>query len=178
VKPIAIDNMKVMNLGLGRSIYSPAQLEKFARFQESQGTRRAFLAESAERAYNGRVAGEWGSGLTDLATDSLIDTKGYHLVPMYQVIDPTAVMALLIVFLVGILRMMLDIVIWGIAIARVRGCRWWLMGAFWGTLCLVAVALVQWGDGQRAYHQQDSHVGTRWLPRQYASRWRRLRLKG
>jgi hypothetical protein len=42
----------VMNLGLGRSIYSPKQLEEFKRFQESQGTRRAFLADSAERAYN------------------------------------------------------------------------------------------------------------------------------
>jgi hypothetical protein len=48
MKPIAIDDVKVMDLGLGRSIYSPEQLEEFARFQESQGTRRAFLAESAE----------------------------------------------------------------------------------------------------------------------------------
>jgi hypothetical protein len=56
MKPIAIDDIKVMNLGLG-SIYSPAQLEEFACFQESQGTRRAFLAESAERAYNSRAGG-------------------------------------------------------------------------------------------------------------------------
>jgi hypothetical protein len=73
MKPIAIDDIKVMNLGLGRSIYSPAQLEEFARFQESQGTRRAFLAESAERAYDSRAGGQWGSGLSDLATESLID---------------------------------------------------------------------------------------------------------
>jgi hypothetical protein len=52
MKPIAIDDVKVMDLGLGRSIYSPEQLEEFARFQESHGTRCAFLAESAERAYN------------------------------------------------------------------------------------------------------------------------------
>ncbi len=50
MKPIAIDDVKVMNLGLGRSIYSPAQLEEFTRFQESQGRRCAFLAE---RAFNG-----------------------------------------------------------------------------------------------------------------------------
>ena len=122
MKPIAIDGIKVMNLGLGRSIYSPAQLEEFARFQESQGTRRAFLAESAERAYNSQAGGQWGSGLSDLATESLIDAVGYHLVPMYRVIGPTAAMALLVLFLVGILRMLLDIVIRAIAIARVRGC--------------------------------------------------------
>ncbi len=61
MKPIAIDDIKVMNLGLGWSIYSPAQPEEFARFQESQGTRRA------ERAYNSRAGGQWGSGLSDLA---------------------------------------------------------------------------------------------------------------
>jgi hypothetical protein len=44
MKPIAIDDVKFMTLGLGRSIYSPEQLEEFERFQESQGTRRAFLA--------------------------------------------------------------------------------------------------------------------------------------
>jgi hypothetical protein len=144
MKPIAIDDIKVMNLGLGRSIYSPAQLDEFARFQKSQGTRRVFLAESAKRAYNSRAGGQWGSGLSDLATESLIDALGYHLVPMYQVIGPTAAVALLVLFLVGILRMLLDIVIRAIAIARIRGCRWWLMGAFWGTLFQVAVAPVQW----------------------------------
>jgi hypothetical protein len=143
-RKIAINDIKVMNLELGRSIYSPAQLEEFARFQESQGTRCAFLAESAERAYNNRAGGQWGSGLSDLATESLIDAVGYHLVPMYRVIGPTAAVALLVLFLVGILRMLLDIVIRAIAIARVRGCGWWLMGAFWGTLFQVAVAPVQW----------------------------------
>ena len=37
MKPITIDDIKVMNLGLGRSIYSPVQLEEFACYQESQG---------------------------------------------------------------------------------------------------------------------------------------------
>jgi hypothetical protein len=31
-----------------------------------------------------------------------------------------------------------------IVIARIQGCGWWLMGAFWGTLFQVAVAPVQW----------------------------------
>ncbi len=73
MKPITIDDIKVMNLGFGRSIYSPAQLEEFACYQESQETRRAFLAESAERADNSRSGGQWGSGLSDLATENLID---------------------------------------------------------------------------------------------------------
>jgi hypothetical protein len=139
IKPVNIDDVGVMNLGLGRSIYSPEQLEEFMRFQESQGTRLAFLADSAERAYNSRVGGEWGSGLTGAATDSLIDAVGNHLVPMYRVIGPTAAVALLILFLVGVVRMLADIVVRAIAIARVPGCGWWLIGAFWGTLFHMAV---------------------------------------
>ena len=59
-------------------------------------------------------------------------------------IRPTAAVALLVLFLVGILSMLLEILIRAIAIARIRGCGWWLMGAFWGTLFQVAVAPVQW----------------------------------
>jgi hypothetical protein len=44
--------------------------------------------------------------------------------------------------------MLLDIVIRAIVIARIRGCRWWLMGVLWGTLFQVAVAPVQWAMGK------------------------------
>jgi hypothetical protein len=73
-----------------------------------------------------------------------MDAVGNHLVPMYRVIGPTAAVALLILFLVGVVRMLADIVIRAIAIARVRACGWWLTGAFWGTLFHNAVAPVQW----------------------------------
>jgi hypothetical protein len=66
------------------------------------------------------------------------------LVPMYRFIGPAATIALIVLFLVGIVRMLLDIVVRAVAIAKVRGCGWWLMGAFWGTLFQVAVAPVQW----------------------------------
>jgi hypothetical protein len=55
-----------------------------------------------------------------------------------------AAVSLLVLFLVGILRMLLDILVRAITIAKVRGCQWWLMGAFWGTLFQVAVVPVQW----------------------------------
>ncbi len=43
---------------------------------------------------------------------------------MYWVIGPTAAVALLVLFLVGILRMLLDVLFRGITIARIRGCGW------------------------------------------------------
>jgi hypothetical protein len=162
--PLKTQDVQVLGMGLGKSIYSPEQIDEFIRFQESQGTRRAFLAESAERAYNSRFGGEWGSGLTDLATDHLVDVVGFHLVPLYRLLGPTAMIAILILFLVGIVRMMLDIVVRAIAIARVRGCGLWLLGALWGTLFQVAVSPVRWAAGvghdagQRVRYQMDAEV--------------------
>jgi len=40
----------------------------------------------------------------DLATESLTDTVGYYLVPMYQMIGLSVAVALLILLLMGILR--------------------------------------------------------------------------
>jgi hypothetical protein len=62
---------------------------------------------------------------------------------MYQVIGLSVTVALLILLLMSILRMVLDIVIRAITIARVRSCGWWLMGAFWGVLLQVAAVPMQ-----------------------------------
>jgi hypothetical protein len=77
VDPVKITDVNVLELGLGRSIYSKEQMEDFARFQDSQNTRRAYLAETAELAYLGRSGGEWGLGLTDLARDHIVNAVGY-----------------------------------------------------------------------------------------------------
>jgi hypothetical protein len=110
-----------MNLGLGRSIYSPQQLEEFVLFLESQGTSRVFLADRAKCANNSRVGGELGSSLTDLARASIIDAVGNHLVPMYRVIGTTATVVLLVLFLVEIARMLANIVIKTIVIVHICG---------------------------------------------------------
>jgi hypothetical protein len=39
VEPVDIEDKDVLDLGLGRSIYSKAQVEEFLKFQDSQGTR-------------------------------------------------------------------------------------------------------------------------------------------
>jgi hypothetical protein len=158
--PLKTQDVQMLRIGHGKSIYSPEQIDEFIRFQERQGTRRAFLAESAERAYNSRFGGEWGSGLTDRATDHLMDVVGFHLVPLYRLLGPTAVIAILILFLMGIIRMLLDIVIRAIAIARVRGCGFWLLGALWGTVFQVAVSPVRWaaGVGQDAGQRVKYHM--------------------
>jgi hypothetical protein len=59
--PLKMQDVQMLGIGLGKSIYRPEQIDEFIRFQESQGTRRALLAESTERAYNSRFGGEWDS---------------------------------------------------------------------------------------------------------------------
>jgi hypothetical protein len=122
------------------------------------------LADSVESAYNSRVGGEWGLGLPDLTRDSIIDAVGNHLVPMYQVIGPTAAVALVVLFLIGIAGMLADNVFRVIPIVRIRRCGRWLMEAFWGTLFQVAVARMQWAMakgntiGRTVIHQMDLKV--------------------
>jgi hypothetical protein len=77
VDKVRIDPVKVNDISLGKSIYTQEQLDKFARFQDSQGTRKAYLAETAEMAYSGRnERGEWGLALSTAAQGSLIDIVG------------------------------------------------------------------------------------------------------
>jgi hypothetical protein len=48
-----IESLRVSHIGLEESIDTRKQPEEFASFQYSQGTQRAYLAESSEMAYNG-----------------------------------------------------------------------------------------------------------------------------
>jgi hypothetical protein len=85
VGEVKIDPVEVNNIGLGKSIYTKEQLDEFACFQDSQGTRKAYLAETAERAYTGRTENsEWGLALSSAAQGSIIDIVGGELLPPVQ----------------------------------------------------------------------------------------------
>jgi hypothetical protein len=87
VGEVKIDPVEVSDIGLGKSIYTKEQLDEFARFQDSQGTRKAYLAEKAELAYTGRTeTGEWGLALSSAAQGSLIDIVGASFFPLYKVV--------------------------------------------------------------------------------------------
>jgi hypothetical protein len=83
VNEVRIDPVKINNIGLGKSIYTKEQLVEFACFQDSQGTRKAYLAETVEMAYTGRnEKGEWGLALSSAAQGSLIDIVGASFFPL------------------------------------------------------------------------------------------------
>jgi hypothetical protein len=68
VNEVKIDPVEVSDIGLGKSIYTKEQLDEFARFQDNQGMRKAYLAETAEMAYTSCTEnGEWGLALSSAA---------------------------------------------------------------------------------------------------------------
>jgi hypothetical protein len=97
VEEVQIESMRMNNLGHCKSIYTKKQLDEFATFQDSQGTRRTYLAETAELAHNVRnEKGEWGLALGAQAESSMIDITGMSFIPLYKVIGPVIFFALIL----------------------------------------------------------------------------------
>jgi hypothetical protein len=65
VDEVRIESVEMNDIGLGKSIYTKKQLDKFAAFQHDQGMQKAYLAETAELAYMKRnEKEEWNASLT------------------------------------------------------------------------------------------------------------------
>ncbi len=97
----------------------------------------------------------------------------------------------LVVFIVGMARMLIDILVRAIIIARVRGWGFWMFGALWDTAFQVAVSPFRWavekgkeGAGQirnqtearAAYlggHPQENEPGNVEVLADWAASWRR-----
>ena len=107
---IHIDEEDPLDLGLGRSIYSKEQIADFLRFQDSQGTRKAYLAETAELAYSGQSGdGTWGLGLGERAREAIIDAVGLSFIPLYRVMGPLSMTVILVLFVWSLLRVLVTI---------------------------------------------------------------------
>jgi hypothetical protein len=131
VDEVKIDPVTVNNIGLGKSIYTKEQLEEFAKFQDSQGTRKAHLAETAELACMGRnEKGEWGLALRSAAQVSLVDLVGMNFFPLYKVVGLMIFLLSLLLMVWGGLRHVVTIFLRVAIIVRYRGCGVWVLTAF------------------------------------------------
>ncbi len=130
VDEVKIDPVEVSDIGLGKSIYTKEQLDEFACFQDSQGMRKAYLAETAELAYTGCTEnGKWGLALSSAAQGSLIDIVGASFFPLYKVVGPMIFFPSLMLLVWGAFRLMVTILIQIIVIVRCKGCGIWVMTA-------------------------------------------------
>ncbi len=168
VDEVRIDPVKINNIGLGKSIYTREQLEEFARFQDSQGTRKAYLAETAEMAYTGRnEKGEWGLALSSATQGSLIDIVGASFFPLYRVVGPMIFFLSLLLLVWGGLRLIITVLLRVIIIVRCKGCGIWVLTAFLGDPLPagdLALQLGGRGDGRRGSEGRPDE-GDRGRPR-------------
>jgi hypothetical protein len=147
VDEVRIVPVKVNDIGLGKSIYTQEQLEEFAQFQDSQGSRKAYLAETAEMAYSGRnERGEWGLTLSSATQGSLIDIVEASFFPLYRVVGPMIVFLSLMLLVWGGLRLIVTILVRIVVIVRCKGCGLWVLTALWGTLFQLAISPFSWMD--------------------------------
>jgi hypothetical protein len=106
VDEVKIEPVDMNDIGLGKSIYTKKQLVEFAAFQDSQGTQKAYLAETAELAYMGRnKKGEWGLALGAQAQLSLVDLVGMSFFPLYSMVGPVVFFLSLLLMVWGSLRL-------------------------------------------------------------------------
>ena len=133
ITPLGIDE-PTMQLGLGRSIYTNEQMKEFYAFQNADGARNAFLADQTERAYQTRSEGDWGLSLGDRAKDMMLDHVGWSFIPLYRLFGPLSMLFILVIFVVGLVRLVATLLIRTVIITKKKGCGVWVLTAVWGTM--------------------------------------------
>ena len=148
VDPLGIQEMSESDfVGLGRSIYSPEQIEQFNLFQEIAGARAAFLAVQTGTAYKGKnAAGDWGLPFGSYQQEQLIDTMGMSFIPLYRFFGPMSMSVLMILFVVGIVRITITVVVRAVILVRARGCGPWVLGSLYGAFFQFFLTPFAWAD--------------------------------
>ena len=145
ITPLGIGE-PTLKLGLGRSIYTDNQMKEFYAFQNAAGARNAYLADQTERAFQTMNNGEWGLALGDRAREMMLDHVGWSFIPLYRLFGPLSMLFILLIFVVGLVRLGITLVVRTVVIVRARGCGVWVLAAFWGTLYQLLITPIRWAD--------------------------------
>lgn len=137
---VQIPDLSYGALHFGDSIYSKAMLDVFEQLTQAEFGRKAFLTDSAHQAIAGQKDGEWGSGLSSAALDSIVDEIGGYFIPFYRFLGKPAFFIMMLIFVAGIIKLVLSICIRAYIISKRRGCGAWILAGFCGTLFYLALA--------------------------------------
>jgi hypothetical protein len=147
IAAVEIDHDVAEPCGVGRSIYSEAQLQAFAEFQQSLAVRAAYVANVSELAYSRRGPdGKWGLPLGPRATDAIIDLVGMSFIPLYRFLGPVSMIVILVLFFVGLSRLVFNILFRAVVLGRHRGCGFWIFAASLGCAYQLLISPIQWAD--------------------------------
>jgi hypothetical protein len=90
--------------------------------------------------------GEWGLPLGPRATEAIIDLVGLSFVPLYRFLGPVSMIVILVLFFVGISRLVFTILFRAIVLGRHRGCSFWMFAAFQGCTYQLLISPIQGAD--------------------------------
>ena len=86
-------------------------MKEFYAFQNAARARNAFLADQTEGAYQTRSGGDWGLSLGDRAKEMMLDQVGWSFIPLYRLFGPLSMLFILIIFVVGLVRLVATLLI-------------------------------------------------------------------
>lgn len=140
IQPIHIDDQQsVSSLHLGEGLYSLEQQAKFDYFVSVERARAAYLADTTHQAIQGAIegglsSGEWGSGLSQNAMAAVLDEVGGAFIPGYRFLGKPLLWLMFIIFVAGLVKLFLTVLIRVFYVVRIKGCGPWILAGFWGTL--------------------------------------------
>ncbi len=73
-------------------------------------------------AYKGKnAAGDWGLPFGGYQQEQLIDTMGMSFITFYRFFGPMSMTVLLVLFIAGIVRIAITVVMWAVILIRAKG---------------------------------------------------------
>lgn len=76
----------------------------------------------------------------------MIDTIGTNFIPLYRFFGPISITIILILFVIGLVRILGTFVFRVLVLVRLHGCGVWVLGAVWGALFQILISPVKWAD--------------------------------
>ena len=97
----------------------------------------------------------------------MLDHVGWSYIPLYRLFGPLSMLFILVIFVVGLVRLVASLLIRTVIITKKKGCGVWVLAAVWGTLYQLIITQVggqhSGKDGQRR-GAEDEAGGRRALP--------------
>jgi hypothetical protein len=80
------------------------------------------------------------------ATDAIIDLVGLSFVSQYSFLGPVSMIVILVLFFVGVSRLLFTILFRVIVLGCHKGCGFWIFTAFLGCAYQLIFSPIQWAD--------------------------------
>ncbi len=111
------------------------------------GDKESIPERSTEMAYIGLAEdGTWGLRMGEWARVAIID-MGLSFSPLYRIMGPLNVSILFLMFIWGLVRRLVTIIMRAIAIYKTKGAGLWMLGAFWSLPFQITITPFRWaGD--------------------------------